>query len=162
MLKASRGAEETDVQIEQSMMRSSITGATRTDRRKGGLMLHRIVHGGTLGAMAGLVALSISCGTKNDPVGSLPGDGLPETVTYTEHIRPLLEDNCTGCHASTLQGADRNGAPTGIDFDTYANATQWAEQGNARIQAGSMPPSGGLTSNDRALFQKWVDQGLLE
>jgi uncharacterized membrane protein len=117
---------------------------------------------GMLVAMTIYIGLSLFCGTKNDSVGGLPEDGLPDTVTYTEHIRPLLEASCTGCHASTLHGANRNGAPTGVDFETYARAAQSAERGNARIQAGSMPPSGGVGSNDRALFQKWVDQGLLE
>jgi uncharacterized membrane protein len=120
------------------------------------------IHWGTRGVVAALVTLLICCGTKSDPVGGSPADGLPDTVTYTQHIRPLLEANCTGCHASTLQGANRNGAPTGVDFDTYANAVQSAERGNARIQAGSMPPSGGLSPDDKVLFQEWVDQGLSE
>ena len=125
-------------------------------------MRDNIVHWGTPGFVAALVALLLCCGTKNDPVGGSTADNLPDTVTYAEHIRPLLETTCTGCHASAREGADRNGAPTGVDFDTYANIALWAERANARIQAGSMPPSGGLDSDDRALFQKWVDQGLPE
>lgn len=125
-------------------------------------MLDYLMRRVTIVAVITFVSLLLSCGTKNDPVESLPQDGLPDTVTYTQHIRPLLETNCTGCHASTLQGANRNGAPTGVDFDTYANAAQSAERGNVRIQAGSMPPTGGIDSYDRALFQKWIDQELLE
>ncbi len=107
-----------------------------------------------------LSVLFLSCGTKKDPVIEAPENGLQETVTYIQHIGPLLGTSCTMCHASDLQGADRNGAPTGIDIETYSGVVEWVERCNARIQAGSMPPVGGLASTDRELFQTWIDQGL--
>jgi uncharacterized membrane protein len=109
-----------------------------------------------------LAACLVACEDKLDPFVEGGQHQLPDSVSYTEHVKPLLDTYCTGCHASFLQGADRNGAPTGVDVDTYAGAVQWADRSNARIQAGSMPPSGGLSSSDRELFQKWVDQGTPE
>ena len=61
------------------------------------------------------------------------------------------------------RGGDRNGAPVDVNLDTYTDAVANASRANARIQGGTMPPgSGGLSSEDRALFQAWLDQGLLE
>jgi uncharacterized membrane protein len=84
------------------------------------------------------------------------------SITYTQHIKPILDTRCTGCHSSTRQGADRNGAPIDVNLDTYGGAVASSDRANARIQGGSMPPSGGIPSDERALFQAWIDQGLLE
>jgi uncharacterized membrane protein len=102
-----------------------------------------------------------SCGEKQDPFS---GDsGVNEDVTYTKEIKPILDTNCTGCHASDKQGADRNGAPVGINFDTYADAKANATRANSRIQAGTMPPGGSaLSVEDKAFFQTWLDKGLKE
>jgi hypothetical protein len=36
-----------------------------------------------------------------------------------------------------------------------------AQAGNDEIQSGGMPPSGsGLSADEKALFQRWVDTGL--
>ena len=105
--------------------------------------------------------LCLACEDKTDPIGD-PSDGLPDAVTYTQHVKPLLDAHCIQCHATSRQGADRNGAPTGVNCDTYAVAQASADRGNARIQAGTMPPSGGLSQYDRSLFAKWVEQGTQE
>ena len=74
---------------------------------------------------------------------------------------------CLQCHSSTLSGAARNAAPVGVDFNTFAKATSPGPLGpnnvraNVRIQEGTMPPTGGLPGNLRALMQDWVDNGFL-
>ena len=108
----------------------------------------------------GVVATILSCGDKIDTIEEMDDSDLPEQVTYGEHIRPILEQHCTMCHALNIQGADRQGAPVGVDLDTYQRAMEWSERSNMRIQGGTMPPSGGLSSYDRSLFQKWIDQDL--
>jgi uncharacterized membrane protein len=119
-----------------------------------------------------VVALqALGCGEKLDPKpakGSEPpgGDGGVDTVAevvYSSNvatIKPLLDTYCAGCHSSALSGTDRNGAPAGIDFDTYEGAVANAEEGNDEIQSGGMPPSGGLSDEDKRLFQLWLDTGL--
>ncbi len=106
------------------------------------------------------LALCLACGDKVDPLGE-PGDDLPDVVTFTIHIKPLLDTRCVQCHASFRQGPDRNGAPPGVDYDTYALAVASAQRGNARIQDGTMPP-GGLPTYERRLFAKWVSLGMPE
>jgi hypothetical protein len=92
---------------------------------------------------------------------ALGGDG-PTTVTYCHQIKPVLDNYCTSCHSSALSGAARNGAPVGVDLDTYAGAVANANRSNIRIQANTMPPGGGVPANQRALFSTWVDTGLIE
>ncbi|MGY8639754.1 MAG: hypothetical protein ACKVJU_01525, partial [Verrucomicrobiales bacterium] len=39
--------------------------------------------------------------------GDIPTkDGLPETVSYYEHVRPVLQAKCQGCHQPAKQKAD--------------------------------------------------------
>ena len=85
---------------------------------------------------------------------------LPDVATYGEHAGPLLDEHCTSCHAGTLHGAERNGAPEGVDFDTYEAAVESAAAAAERIRAGTMPPAGGLESCQRELFDAWVDGGV--
>ena len=121
------------------------------------------------------VSLLGGCGEKDDPVqdkdSGTQDDGSnqdgnsgadEDSVTYTSHIKTILNANCTRCHLAELQGADRNGAPVGIDFDNYGDASTNSTRANARIQAGSMPPGGGLDQSDRDKFQAWINQGVPE
>ncbi len=100
------------------------------------------------------------CGEKQDPYG--PDAGVDEDVTYGLQIKPILDANCTRCHASDKQGAARNGASVGFDYDTYEAAVETADQANAQIQAGAMPVGGQLRDKEKGLFQAWVDQGTPE
>ena len=110
------------------------------------------------------VVLLSACEDKIDPIdpGGNGGDGLPDNVTYTQHVKPVLDQYCAFCHGTGVTGAARQGAPPGIDMDTYDTAVATSERSNVRIQAGTMPPAGPLTAYDRDLFQKWVDQGTQE
>ena len=49
-----------------------------------------------------------------------PGDPI-DGDTYATFAAPLFADFCTRCHASTLTGDDRNGAPVGYDWDEEAS-----------------------------------------
>ena len=107
-----------------------------------------------------------NCGTKQDPVqvgdgGEQVGaaDGGDKQATWTGSVKPLIDRSCANCHASTVQGGARNGAPTGVNLGTYDEVFKHRSRVNARIQAGTMPPSGGMDGKDRALIQSWVDQG---
>jgi uncharacterized membrane protein len=119
-----------------------------------------------------LAVQAFGCGEKLDPKpaknsSATGGDGGVDSdlpVVYASDVatvKPILDKYCIGCHSSELSGADRSGAPTGINFDTYKGAAANAEIGNDEIQSGGMPPSGsGLTADEKRLFQRWVDTGL--
>ena len=102
----------------------------------------------------------VFCGEKMDPIlGPVDAAGAG-AVTYTVDIQPILVQNCTSCHSTELSGNGRNGAPSGINFNAYEMTIASAQQANARIQAGSMPPNGGIPLNQRNLFQSWIESGL--
>jgi uncharacterized membrane protein len=116
----------------------------------------------------------LGCGEKVDPktsvdnnIGDAGNDGGQnggQTVLYTTdaaEIKPILDKYCISCHSTALSGADRNGAPSDINYNTYDAAVANAEKGNSEIQSGGMPPSGnGPTAEEKQLFQRWVDTGL--
>ena len=72
-----------------------------------------------------------------------------------------LSTNCVACHSSTLSGAQRQGAPSGIDYDSYASASANAAEGLDQISAGFMPPVGGgsISTDDVTAFSQWVACG---
>ena len=111
-------------------------------------------------AILGLVLAG--CGEKLDPAGDGGGCELPDQVTWSEHIEPLVSQYCTGCHASHLTGEYRNGAPAGVDFDTYELTVDNADDANDRIGAGTMPPSAPLDPCHQELFDAWVAAGTPE
>ena len=119
-------------------------------------------------AMLGLVAtllLAGGCSDKDDPVSSLSdntGNSSADSITYLIDTKAVFDARCTSCHATSRTGGVRNGAPVGVNFDTYTVAAANAVRGNTRVQAGTMPPTGTLPQNERELIQLWLDQGLLE
>ena len=106
-----------------------------------------------------LLLIMLGCGEKADPVSEDGEKQQEHDITYTEHISPILEENCTSCHSTEKQGAERNGASLNVDFNTYEDSSKSASRANARIQAGTMPPSGALSEEDMNLFDQWVESG---
>ena len=119
-----------------------------------------------------LTLIACGCQEKQDSTPSSNNSGengdvgdaslTTDPVTYTEHIKPILDRRCTGCHSSALGGVDRRGAPLGVDYDTYQAAKVSADDAEKRIQAGVMPPGQPLPSDEKVLFEEWIDDGLLE
>ena len=116
-------------------------------------------------ASAVLAITSAGCGEKTESSGTCPT--ISTAVTYTTHIQPILEASCNECHASTVSGTDRQFAPDGIDYDTYADAVANSERGNIRIAADTMPPPAcadctPLSDEAKNLFCNWINQGTPE
>lgn len=77
-------------------------------------------------------------------------------------IREKVLAVCMQCHSTTVTGAARNGAPTIVNFDTYADAALWADLVimRAAIEA-SMPPQGvqPLSQEQRSALIAWQAAG---
>ena len=108
---------------------------------------------------AGIAVLG-GCGSKIDPNQILPTGGGTEQVTYAGTAKEIFDLNCIFCHSTHKTGNYRNGAPPDVNLDTYEGIAAAISQANPRIQAGTMPPTGGIPLEDRALIQQWVDAGL--
>lgn len=114
----------------------------------------------TAAVLSAAVLLVAGCGDKADPLGApMPGNGNGGLTTYATDVKPILDQNCIRCHSTGNTGAERNGAPPDVNFNTYELAVANSERANIRIQAGTMPPTGGLETAERATFQQWINDG---
>lgn len=94
---------------------------------------------GIISALTICALLGTGCGSEG-PVGECP----PNSSAQQSSGGFLLSGTCNGCHSENLQGADRAGAPVGVDFDTPALIKAQAEAIYNSVLDGSMPPGGGL------------------
>ena len=102
-----------------------------------------------------------TCATPGDEdCDGTSNEGCP--VTYANDIQPIFFANCGGCHT----GGGSGGHNIGISYsDTLlpSNVCPGHTIGYCalvRIQNGSMP-GGGVTQQQRALIQAWLDGGQL-
>jgi peroxiredoxin len=88
-----------------------------------------------------------------------------ETVTYSEHIARILQDNCQSCH--------RSGQVAPFTLASYDDAKRWREEIQAYTHQRLMPPwkavshigefvnDISLTDAEIGLISRWVEQGAL-
>ena len=100
---------------------------------------------------------------------------LPRQVDFNFHIRPILSNNCFTCH-----GPDSSSREAGLRLDQFESAIATLESGGAAIVPGKahkslllerihsqnpsevMPPPEAkkeLSEREKALLEKWIDQG---
>lgn len=113
---------------------------------------------------------------RDKPSPSQPSAALPpcppdNVLTWRSFGAGFLLTWCTGCHASGLPDAERQGAPTGVDFDTYAaykplerlvyeRAVLEAHAATTNPAAASpMPPAGLVPEADRRRLAQWIACG---
>lgn len=115
------------------------------------------------------------CGPELPPAVELAYAGLPETVDFNQHVRPILSDRCWSCH-----GPDAASRQAGLRLDNEVDAFATLASGHTAFAPGSvsnseairrmlsddpevvMPtPESKLTLEPReiALIVKWVEQG---
>lgn len=108
------------------------------------------------------VLLLGACGTKIDAVQQTSCTSAAP-VTFDRDIKPWAAEFCTRCHATTLGGGARAGAPPDVNLDTYAAAAASAASSDYHVQNGSMPPGPPKpTAAERETFHCWVEQGAKE
>lgn len=74
-------------------------------------------------------------------------------VDFTKDVKPVLEQNCTGCHGGIRQlGGVRLDTSSGLD-KTKANVVL------ASVESGRMPPGERLTSAEQVALRQWVLAG---
>jgi hypothetical protein len=91
---------------------------------------------------------------------------MPDNVTYTEHIAPLMYKNCTGCH--------REGGGAHFNLVTYADAKKYGAASAFVMRERMMPPWPAdphytefvgqkvVSERDIRLVEKWVQDGMKE
>jgi hypothetical protein len=116
----------------------------------------------TVGAMVLVAAIA---GCRHDHDEGTPSGAVctPDPPTYDSFGRAFMQSYCTRCHASTLSGAARQGAPAGHDFDTYLGVIAVADHVDEHAAAGptvvneEMPPSAPKPSlEERRQLGTWL------
>lgn len=97
----------------------------------------------------GLALAAAGCGADLPDVDC----ATPAVPTYAMVSAFTL--SCNTCHASTLRGAARFGAPPGIDFDTHEAAVVHAEDAARQVFSGAMPPTAELAASDKEVLYRW-------
>jgi len=113
-----------------------------------------------------LWALAVACPgggrdgvAPTDPTdtGTPCSDSLSDWQTVGQRV---LHTWCTPCHSTKIAVELRQGAPVGVNFDTYELVFPWAERIRQRASIRvDMPPSGGVSKADRAALAEWVECG---
>lgn len=105
--------------------------------------------------------------TGDDTTGDPGSEACADSVLTWENFgEPFALSWCTGCHHSALPTADRAGAPCGINFDTHAGASLFAQNIHVRVLDWStlenvtpMPPAAIVPDDELALLREWLDCG---
>ena len=90
---------------------------------------------------------------------------LEAQVDFESQIQTIFNYSCTGCHGNsgglnlTTYSGVMTGGNTGaaILAGDHASSLLWV-----RVENGSMPPSGTLSSDQVDLIAQWIDEGALE
>lgn len=84
-------------------------------------------------------------------------------LTWENFGKGHLDKHCNGCHSSLLVREElRNGAPLGVDFDTWEGAALWSDRILIRgIIEVNMPPGGAPTPEELRRFEEWLVCDLL-
>jgi len=113
-----------------------------------------------------LAAVLMIAGCSQKPLFGPPTQSVcpsATTLTYTNFGRSFMEAYCTRCHAASLRGADRQGAPSFHDFDTLFGVRAVFDHIDETTAAGpaatntSMPPdSPAPTLAERQQLGEWI------
>ena len=108
-----------------------------------------------------LVVVAACSDPEPTPTGAACPPGSP--LTYDNFARPFMEAYCTRCHASTLSGEARMGAPLFHDFDTESGILDVGDHIDEEAAAGPnavnelMPPDGARpTEMERFQLGEWL------
>jgi cytochrome c5 len=88
-------------------------------------------------------------------------------LTYESFGRGFMERYCTRCHASTLRGEDRQGAPSFHDFDTlfgikavFDHVDETTASGPAATNTSMPPDTPSPTLAERQQLGEWLACGM--
>jgi len=115
-----------------------------------------------IATLAGVLMLA-SCAYNKEQLPAPEEVVVPPTnpsaaaVTYTSHVKTIMDNNCIACHGSS----------GGVSLENYGQVKAQADAGRILARSingagGPMPPSGLMTQTTIDTLQLWLDQGALE
>lgn len=106
-----------------------------------------------------LLPLLILTSCSNESTSDLIDVPFVENVTYTNNVKPIIDNNCLGCHGDPTT----NSAP--MTLNTYEKVKEYGENGKlidfiSRTDV-TLMPLGGMRLPQPTIDQiiKWRDQG---
>lgn len=112
------------------------------------------------GEDSGLVVVTDTGGgdTGSPPRPTAEADCGDPLLTWETVGDPFVRTWCTSCHSSALAEEHRQGAPVGVDFDSYDNVIAYAARIEARVTSDDapMPPAGTPDADEEARFLEWL------
>lgn len=115
-----------------------------------------------------LVAVA-PCFAANPSASSVALD-VPQNVSFHEHVEPILQRNCQGCHRP--EGAAYGGMRAPMSLVSYDEVRPWAKSMAQQVESGKMPPwfasddthgqfvnERSLTDEERATILQWTRTG---
>lgn len=109
--------------------------------------------------IVGLTLTFSSCVYRTGEDTPNPGCVIPNPVSYTNDVLPVISPSCLGCH-------DQAGNAGGIVFDTYAGLKVVVDNGtfegaiNHRAGFDAMPRNASkLPDCTLEIIQSWIDNG---
>lgn len=112
--------------------------------------------------LAGAVATLATAFWIASPRSATPGDTALGPVVAFAQAQAVIERRCITCHAVKPSDPSFAAAPLGVTFESAENIKTMAERIKFRAVVGKTMPLGnltGMTTDERALLGRWVDQG---
>lgn len=108
------------------------------------------------------VLLALLTGSWGRTYAFIEEDGtapITQIIKYSPDVEQVMLNRCVTCHGGA--------APSdGLDLTTYQNVKFSTEKSKLieRINdvTNPMPPNGLMSARERAIMQKWVDDGFLQ
>ncbi len=98
-----------------------------------------------------------ACASETGP-REVMGVQCVHDLTYETFADGFVRNNCRGCHSAELTGDARHDAPRRMNFDSLEDIREHEDRILARATGSEadMPPAGGPSHAERALFQEWL------
>jgi len=116
------------------------------------------------------IALVVSCSYNKDklPEPVIGGVGTPSdtiissttVVTYTNHVKEIMDNNCVSCHSPGVIG-QLPFLTNYLEVKLQSSTDRIPDRGLNAL-GGPMPPSGLMPQTTLDTLQLWIDQGFLE
>lgn len=110
------------------------------------------------------VLLLLACGADSGDSGTAYTGACDRSppLSWDSFGQGFMSTHCAGCHSSLYPEGMREGAPVGVDLDTYTGVLQWVDRVEARTlgEGATMPPGGGPSDAERALLAEWLACGV--
>ena len=100
-----------------------------------------------------IALLFIACTNDSQDDLILEEQVIDDTVTYTDDVQPIMATSCNLCHTSP----PINGAP--FSLLTFQEVSSQADRILARMDEGTMPPSGRLPQITIDVIAAWIENG---